>query len=163
MINGIIKLFYSEVVKTRMRKLPSYSEEAYQLKDEGKKIRDVAVKIDSLSVKLLKITIGLIILWLAFDINIILGVGTLLVGLLYMVYKKNLEIQTKQYIQGVKSNINSLDIPKAAIMTQKSKVSINTLITLLIIGLIAGFNPPIVICFVVVFMFTIRDIYSKIK
>ena len=40
MINGIIKLFYTEVVKTKMKNLPS---EQYKIKDQFKKVQEVSI------------------------------------------------------------------------------------------------------------------------
>ena len=115
MINGIIKLFYSEVVKTNMKKMPNGE---YSLKDEYKEIKNLTLKIDSLA------------------LNIIKRIKHL---------KDNVEMTT-------------LDV-----LTERGKSGINILITLLILGLITNFNWSIVISFIVVFLFTIKDIYSNIK
>ena len=157
MINGIIKLFYSEVVKANIKKMPSGE---YSLKDEYKEIKNLTLKIDSLAIKLIKFMIGIIALILAFEINPILGIGLFLIEFLYVIYKKNLEQQILESINHVKDNI---EIPKLDILTEKGKSGINILITLLILGIITNFNWPIVVSFIVVFLFTIKDIYSNIK
>ena len=148
MINGIIKLFYSEVVKANIKKMPSGE---YSLKDEYKEIKNLTLKIDSLAI---------IALILAFEINPILGIGLFLIEFLYVIYKKNLEQQILESINHLKDNI---EIPKLDILTEKGKSGINILITLLILGIITNFNWPIVVSFIVVFLFTIKDIYSNIK
>lgn len=79
MINGIIKLFYSEVVKVNMRKMPNGE---YSLKDEYKEIQNLTLKIDNLAIKLIKFIIGIIILILGFEINKILGLGIFLIEFL---------------------------------------------------------------------------------
>ena len=157
MINGIIKLFYSEVVKANIKKMPSGE---YSLKDEYKEIKNLTLKIDSLAIKLIKFMIGIIALILAFEINPILGIGLFLIEFLYVIYKKNLEQQILESINHLKDNIG---IPKLDILTEKGKSGINILITLLILGIITNFNWPIVVSFIVVFLFTIKDIYSNIK
>ena len=157
MINGIIKLFYSEVVKDNIKKMPSGE---YSLKDEYKEIKNLTLKIDSLAIKLIKFMIGIIALILAFEINPILGIGLFLIEFLYVIYKKNLEQQILESINHLKDNI---EIPKLDILTEKGKSGINILITLLILGIITNFNWPIVVSFIVVFLFTIKDIYSNIK
>jgi len=157
MINGIIKLFYSEVVKANIKKMPSGE---YSLKDEYKEIKNLTLKIDSLAIKLIKFMIGIIALILAFEINPILGIGLFLIEFLYVIYKKNLEQQILDSINHLKDNI---EIPKLDILTEKGKSGINILITLLILGIITNFNWPIVVSFIVVFLFTIKDIYSNIK
>ena len=157
MINGIIKLFYSEVVKANIKKMPSGE---YSLKDEYKEIKNLTLKIDSLAIKLIKFMIGIIALILAFEINPILGIGLFLIEFLYVNYKKNLEQQILESINHLKDNI---EIPKLDILTEKGKSGINILITLLILGIITNFNWPIVVSFIVVFLFTIKDIYSNIK
>ena len=157
MINGIIKLFYSEVVKANIKKMPSGE---YSLKDEYKEIKNLTLKIDSLAIKLIKFMIGIIALILAFEINPILGIGLFLIEFLYVIYKKNLEQQILESINHLKDNI---EIPKLDILTEKGKSGINILITLLILGIMTNFNWPIVVSFIVVFLFTIKDIYSNIK
>jgi len=157
MINGIMKLFYSEVVKVNMKKMPSGE---YFLKDEYKEIKNLTLKIDSLAFKLIKFMIGIITLVLAFEINMVLGIGLFLIEFLYIIYKRNLEQQILDSIDEFKNNI---DISTLDILSEKGKSGINILITLLILGLITNFNWSIVISFIVVFLFTIKDIYSNIK
>ena len=90
MINGIIKLFYSEVVKTNMKKMPNGE---YSLKDEYKEIKNLTLKIDSLALNIIKLIIVMITLILAFEINTLLGIGLFLIEFLYIIYKRNLEQQ----------------------------------------------------------------------
>lgn len=157
MINGIIKLFYSEVVKTNMKKMPIGE---YSLKDEYKEIKNLTLKIDSLMLKIIKFMAGIITLILAFEINTILGIGLFLIEILYVIYKRNLEQQILENIKNLKDNV---EMTTLGILTDRGKSGINILITLLILGLITNFNWSIVITFIVVFLFTIKDIYSNIK
>ena len=157
MINGLIKLFYSEIVKTNIKKMPSGK---YALKDNVKIIENVTVKIDSLALKSIKLILCMIILILSFEINTILGIGVFLIEFLYIIYKRSLEKQILDKIENLKKNI---EIPTLDILTEKGKSGINTLIILLILGIITNFNWSIVLSFIVVFLFTIKDIYSNIK
>lgn len=157
MINGIIKLFYSEIVKTKMKGMPSSE---YTLRDECREIRNVTLKIDSVFFKFLKFMIGIMILFLAFNVNTIFGIGILLVEIAYMVYKIKLESQILELIGDIKNNI---ELPNIDGISDKGKSGINALIILLVIGLITNFNWSIVVSFIVVFIFTIKDIYSNIK
>ncbi|WP_282193107.1 hypothetical protein [Romboutsia ilealis] len=157
MINGIIKLFYSEVVKTNMKKMPIGE---YSLKDEYKEIKNLTLKIDSLMIKIIKFMVGIITIILAFEINTILGIGLFLIEILYAIYKRNLEQQILDNIKNLKDNVEMTTLD---ILTDRGKSGINILITLLILGLITNFNWSIVISFIVVFLFTIKDIYSNIK
>ena len=157
MINGIIKLFYSEVVKTNIKKMPIGE---YSLKDEYKEIKNLTLKIDSLMLKIIKFMAGIITLILAFEINTILGIGLFLIEILYAIYKRNLEQQILDNIKNLKDNV---EMTTLGILTDRGKSGINILITLLILGLITNFNWSIVISFIVVFLFTIKDIYSNIK
>ena len=157
MINGLIKLFYSEIVKTNIKKMPSGK---YALKDNVKIIENVTVKIDSLALKSIKLILCIMILILSFEINTILGIGVFLIEFLYIIYKRNLEKQILDKIENLKKNI---EIPTLDILTEKGKSGINTLIILLILGIITNFNWSIVLSFIVVFLFTIKDIYSNIK
>lgn len=157
MINGIIKLFYSEVVKTKMKGL---SNSKYELTEQAQELRNVTLKIDSLFFKLLKFLIGVVLLGMAFNVNIIFGIGILLVEIAYVIYKIKLEEQVVEAIDNIKNNI---EIPEINIVSEKGKSGINGLIMLLLIGAITNFNWIIVISFVTVFLFTMKDIYSNIK
>ena len=142
MLNGIIKLFYSEIVKTKINNLDS---SGYSLRDECKEIRNITLKIDSVFFKLLKLAFGSILLMVAFNLNMVLGIGVFLVGVVYILYKRN----------NVKNNI---DISKITFMDEKGRTGLNALITLLLIGLLTGFNWILVASFVVVFVFTIKNV-----
>ncbi len=150
MINGIIKLFYSEVVKTNMKKMPNGE---YYLKDEYKEIKNLTLKIDSLALNIIKLIIVMITLILAFEINTLLGIGLFLIEFLYIIYKRNLEQQILESIKHLKDNVEMTTLD---VLTERGKSGINILITLLILGLITNFNWSIVISFIVVFLFTIE-------
>ena len=102
----------------------------------------------------------MITLILAFEINTILGIVLFLIEFLYIIYKRNLEQQILESIKHLKDNVEMTTLD---VLTERGKSGINILITLLILGLITNFNCSIVISFIVVFLFTIKDIYSNIK
>ena len=154
MINNIIKLFYSEVVKTKMSNMPN---EDYELRDGCKKFRKITLKIDSYLFKGLKIILALFILYLSFHVKIYLGIGVLLVEGIYLVYKVSYEKQVKAAIENVKNNIET---SADHIVNENGKRGINLLITLLIISVITGFNYFIGISFIIVFIYTARNIYE---
>ncbi|MFR5471553.1 MAG: hypothetical protein ACLTG7_08435, partial [Romboutsia sp.] len=108
----------------------------------------------------IKLIIVMITLILAFEINTILGIGLFLIEFLYIIYKRNLEQQILDSIKHLKDNVEMTTLD---VLTERGKSGINILITLLILGLITNFNWSIVISFIVVFLFTIKDIYSNIK
>ena len=157
MINNIIKLFYSEVVKTKMNNMPN---EDYELRDGCKKFRKITLKIDSYLFKGLKIILALFILYLSFHVKIYLGIGVLLVEGIYLVYKVSYEKQVKAAIENVKNNIET---SADHIVNENGKRGINLLITLLIISVITGFNYFIGISFIIVFIYTARNIYECFK
>ena len=157
MINNIIKLFYSEVVKTKMNNMPN---EDYELRDGCKKFRKITLKIDSYLFKGLKIILALFILYLSFHVKIYLGIGVLLVEGIYLVYKVSYEKQVKAAIENVKNNIET---SADHIVNANGKRGINLLITLLIISVITGFNYFIGISFIIVFIYTARNIYECFK
>ena len=157
MINNIIKLFYSEVVKTKMSNMPN---EDYELRDGCKKFRKITLKIDSYLFKGLKIIFALFILYLSFHVKIYLGIGVLLVEGIYLVYKVSYEKQVKAAIENVKNNIET---SADHIVNENGKRGINLLITLLIISVITGFNYFIGISFIIVFIYTARNIYECFK
>lgn len=152
MINGLIKLFYSEIVKTKMKSMNS---NGYDVRDEYKGIRDITLKIDSVFYKMLKLALGCIVILLAYSINKILSVGVVLVGIIYIIYKIKLEVEIKEYIANIKTNI---EVSKIANIKEKGRIGINALITLLVIGFLTGFNIFIVCSFAIVFMFTLKNI-----
>ena len=157
MINNIIKLFYSEVVKTNMSNMPN---EDYELRDGCKKFRKITLKIDSYLFKGLKIILALFILYLSFHVKIYLGIGVLLVEGIYLVYKVSYEKQVKAAIENVKNNIET---SADHLVNENGKRGINLLITLLIISVITGFNYFIGISFIIVFIYTARNIYECFK
>jgi len=84
-----------------------------------------------------------------------LAIGVVLVGILYTIYKMKLEEEIKVYIANIKNNI---EVSKIANIKERGRLGINALITLLVIGFLAGFNIFIVCSFVIVFMFTLKNI-----
>lgn len=157
MLNGMIKLFYSEVVKVNINKMSSSD---YIIREELRNLNDVTLKIDSFIFKLIKIIFAMIFCFIGFEINLKLGIGILLTTALYFIYKKMLENQIKIYIRDVKNNVSPKNID---FLTQKSASGLNILVTLLIIGFLTDFNFSIIISFTIVFLFTIKDICSNIK
>lgn len=157
MINNIIKLFYSEVVKTKMKNMPS---ESYELRECCKKIRNVTLKIDSFLFRGLKILLALFILYLAFHVKLYLGIGVLLVEVVYLVYKVSYEKQVKKAIENVKNNI---EMSAENLINEEGKKGISLLITLLVISLITGFNYYIGISFIIVFIYTAKNLYMGFR
>ena len=157
MINGIIKLFYSEVVKTKIKNMQNNE---YTFREEYEDIRNITLKVDSLFFKIIKFMVGILLLAISFEINIKFAIGVLLIEVVYLLYKFKLENQVLEAINDIKSNI---ELPSIDIISERGKSGINALIILLLIGLITNFNWSIVISFIVVFIFTIKDIYSNIK
>ena len=84
MINGIIKLFYSEIVKAKMKKLPQAN---YEIREEFEGVRDIATKLDNIFFNFFKIIIGILALLIGFNIKFIIGLEVLLVEVLYVAYK----------------------------------------------------------------------------
>lgn len=157
MINGIIKLFYSEVVKTKIKNMQNNE---YTFREEYEDIRNITLKVDSLFFKIIKFMVGILLLAISFEINIKFAIGVLLIEVAYLLYKFKLESQVLEAISDIKNNI---ELPSIDIISERGKSGINALIILLLIGLITNFNWSIVISFIVVFIFTIKDIYSNIK
>lgn len=157
MINNLIKLFYSDVVKTQINNMPSSD---YELKNGFKQLHNITLKIDSIFFKSIKILIALFILYLSFNIKLLLGIGVLCIEIVYLAYKMSYEKQVKKAIENVKNNI---EVTKSQFINENSKKGINLLITLLIISLLTGFNYIICISFIMVFIFTLKSIYISRK
>ena len=157
MINGIIKLFYSEVVKSKIKNMQNNE---YKFREEYEDIRNITLKVDSLFLKIIKFMVGILLLAISFEINIKFTIGVFLIEVAYLLYKFKLESQVLEAISDIKNNI---EFPSIDIISERGKSGINALIILLLIGLITNFNWSIVISFIVVFIFTIKDIYSNIK
>jgi len=156
-INGIIKLFYSEIVKTKIKNMQNNE---YKFREEYEDIRNITLKVDSLFFKTIKFIVGILLLAISFEINVKFAMGVLLIEVAYLLYKFKLESQVLEAINDIKNNI---ELPSIDIISDRGKSGINALIILLLIGLITNFNWSIVISFIVVFIFTIKDIYSNIK
>lgn len=157
MINGIIKLFYSEIVKTKIKNMQNNE---YKFREEYEDIRNITLKVDSLFFKTIKFIVGILLLAISFEINVKFAMGVLLIEVAYLLYKFKLESQVLEAISDIKNNI---ELPSIDIISERGKSGINALIIILLIGLITNFNWSIVISFIVVFIFTIKDIYSNIK
>ena len=157
MINGIIKLFYSEVVKTKIKNMQNNE---YTFREEYEDIRNITLKVDSLFFKIIKFMVGILLLAISFEINIKFAIGVLLIEVAYLLYKFKLETQVLEAINDIKNNI---ELPSIDVISERGKSGINALIILLLVWLITNFNWSIVISFIVVFIFTIKDIYSNIK
>lgn len=161
MINGIIKLFYSEVVKSNMKNMPN---EEYSIRDEFKEVSDIATKVDEIFIIIFKFIIALTIVFISLSINLLLGIGVILTLIVYNLYKLHIENKIKDQLkEGVGYLKNNLEKSKQSIVTDRIKQKINVLITLLLIGIFSNFDYIIVGCFILVFMFTIKDIYSNIN
>jgi hypothetical protein len=160
-INGIIKLFYSEVVKSKMKNMPNKD---YYLRDEFKDISNISMKIDNFFIIAFKIILIMAVVFITLSINIILGIGSILVLLVYGLYKIYVENQIKDQVkEGIGYIRNNIEQGGQNIVTGSIKQKINALISLLLIGIFSDFNFIIIGCFILVFMFTMKDIYSNIN
>lgn len=157
MINGIMKLFYTEVVKNKMSKLPNGE---YEVNDKFKKVQGISIKIDKALFLLFKILIALVILYVAYKINIYFGIGVLLIEIMYLFYKRSLKKKVVFEIENIKNNINTNG---EQILRQKGKKDISFLVSIALIGVITRFNWIIILSFCIVLGVTIRDIYLNYK
>jgi len=132
----------------------------YELRKGCREFRNITLKIDSYLFKGLKIILALFILYLSFSVKILLGVGVLLVEVTYLVYKVSYEKHVREAIKNVKNNI---EISANNFINENGKRGINLLITLIIISLLTGFNYFIGISFIIVFIYTVRNIYEGFK
>lgn len=161
MINGIIKLFYSEVVKSKIKSMP---DEEYSLRDEYKVISNIVMKIDQVFANIFKILSSIIIVLLALNINILFSIGTALIIILYSLYKLYIENKIKDQFRDSVGNIkNNIEQSSKNEVILNIKPKIYSLIAILLIGLFSDFNLIMIACFTIVFMFTIKDIYSNIN
>ena len=83
-----------------------------------------------------------------------------MVEVTYLIYKVSYEKQVKEAIENVKNNI---EISADQLINENGKRGINLLVTLLIISLLTGFNYFIGISFVIVFVYTARNIYEGFR
>ena len=157
MINGIMKLFYTEVVKNKMSKLPNGQ---YEVNDQFKKVQGISIKIDKVLFLVFKILIALVVLFVASKINIYFGIGVLLTEIIYVLYRKSLKPKVVSEIENIKNNINTNG---EQILKQKGKKDISFLISILLIGVITHFSWIIILSFCIVLGVTIRDIYLNYK
>ena len=157
MINNIIKLFYSEVVKGRMKSMPN---EEYEFNEFAKKIKNIALKIDNYSIKLLKILLITFVLYLSFSINKFIGLVLYSLEIIYLIYKTKYE---KKFTKTIAHVTNSIEISPEQFVNEEGKKGINLLITLVVISLILGFNYYIAISFLIVFIYTSINIYKVLK
>ena len=157
MINGIIKLFYTEVVKSKINSLPR---EEYEINDQFKKIQNVSCKIDSIIFIALKIFIALFILVVSFRQSVYLGIGMFFVELSYIFYKRTFKTKVKSEINNIKTNIHN---NRENILKQNGKKNVSFLISILLLGVITGFSKVLIACFFIIFIVTIKDIYINYR
>lgn len=157
MLNGIIKLFYTEVVKNKINNLPK---EEYEINDQFKKIQNISYKIDSVVFAILKIFTAIFILLVCYKINVYFAIGAFFIEFAYIFYKKSFKTKAESEISTIKENINK---SKESILKEKGKRDISFLLSILLIGLVTGFTWVLALCFFVVFAITIRDIYANFK
>lgn len=157
MINGIMKLFYTEVVKSKISKLPN---EQYEINSKFKKVQEISAKIDTILLYGLKILIAVAILLVSYKINIYFAIGMFLVEISYLFYKKSLKTKVEFEIKNIKNNIQE---NQEQLLKEKGKKDISCLISILLLGLITHFNIVIIISFCLVFGMTIKDIYLNYK
>lgn len=157
MLNGMIKLFYNEVVKNKMNSLPK---ESYEISDQFKKMQKISFKIDSVVFALFKVFIAVMIFIASYRVNIFFGIGVFFVEIAYVFYKKSFKVKAKSEINTIKENINK---NKEAILKENGKRNISFLVSILLMGLITRFTWILILSFFLVFIITIRDIYINCK
>ena len=163
MINGLLKLFYSEIVKSRIKDL---TKKEYTIKDHP--IQQVSAKVDNILAKALKYCLAVVGILIAFNLSILFGIGAMAILMLYTYYKvfvedkfkENIRENIKENMENIKSNIEGTS---QKIVTDNIKPKLNALIIILIIGLFTDFNIVSTLAFLTVFVFTIKDLYSNIK
>lgn len=157
MINGILKLFYTEIVKNKIKDLPK---DEYEIKDGFKKVQYISCKVDSISFKILKCFIVFLILILSLKVNIYFGIVMFFVEFFYIIYKKSFKTKLEKEVINIKNNIKT---SSKNVLTENSKRNIPILICILFLGLTFGFTWAIKISLFIVFTYTIQDIYINYK
>lgn len=163
MINGLVKLFYSEIVKSRIKDL---TKKEYEIKKQP--IQEVSAKVDNILGKALKYFATVVGILIAFNLNIFFGLGAMAILMLYTYYKVFLEDQFKENIkENIKENVgnikSNIEGTSQKIVTDNIKPKLNALMIILLIGLFTNFNIVCILSFIIVFVFTIKDLYSNIK
>ncbi len=168
MINGLVKMFYSDVVKSNIKNLKPYPEEGeIVLKKEGKMIKEVSSKIDNYIIKILKIVMISMLLLTTYNVNNILGIGIFITAIAYVVYKNLLQDLPNDHVGVVKDNINNIKVninsnvekSKSVVFTEKNKANINTLVILAFVGIVTEFSLIISICMGVVLVCIIKEMF----
>ena len=108
----------------------------------------------------MKIFIALSILLVSFRQSVYLGIGMFFVELSYIFYKRTFKTKVKSEINNIKTNINN---NKENILKQNGKKNMSFLISILLLGVITGFSKILVVCFFIVFIVTIKDIYINYR
>ena len=157
MINGILKLFYTEIVKNKIKNLP---QEEYEIKDKFKKVQDISCKVDLIAFRVFKYLIGVFIFILSLKINIYFGIGVFFVELLYIIYKNSFKVKVETEVSNIKNNIKT---NSQNILREKGQRNISILISLLFLGIIFDFTWIVIVSFFIVFIDTIRIVYINYK
>lgn len=150
MINGIIKLFYSDKVKSAMKKMPS---DEYILDEKFTKLSNINDSMNKIVLFIFKISIISTILIISFELNLFLCVGLVMLMIINLIY-----IIFGEY--DYESNVNMIIIRS---ILSELKNNIPSIIVIYMMVMILDFNIVSIVCLFIVFMFTIKNIYSNIN
>ncbi len=153
----------SSVELTINTKLPK--ENSYEIKDEERLnyVREAIFKIDSFFMKVLKVLLAVIIFTLAINYNLILGIGVLMVEGLFLIYYNTVQEFLIEYVQDVKENVEGVSSKVDFLLEDSISSKIKLLVALLFIGLFLEFSMVLIICFAVLFLFTVGEIIFMIN
>lgn len=157
MINGIIKLFYSEVVKSKISKLPHKD---YFVRNECKEINSLALKIDTFLGFVFKILAFGFLFYLTYNFNKFLLFLILTFISCNFIYQKTFKQKVKTYANDIKTVVSN---KSKCILDEKIKSGINILCIILVVAFFTDFNWVLFLCFMVVFLFTTKHICSNMK
>lgn len=157
MINGIIKLFYNDKVKSSIK---SKAYKRYLINDKIIILKNINKTMDEFIKDITGITFISSILFISFNLNLLVGFIIISLMITNIIYKKYYKIDLNyEYIAKI-SNIKNVLKKEDREDFKKSLVAMSSLI---LIGIASDFNYIIGICIVIILLFTTKKIYSNIN
>ncbi|KXZ39528.1 hypothetical protein SAMN05661008_01757 [Alkalithermobacter thermoalcaliphilus JW-YL-7 = DSM 7308] len=153
MISGLIDLMYKEVIKTRLNQMEKVDPCSVKVKHNTK----IVNKIDNVTIKFIKLGLCLLFFSIIFRGNIYLSTISFLI---YLIYRKMYKRKINSYLNLTKTKVQVKTKP---VFTESIKNKIKGMFIILILLTFSQYKGFYVAILMIVFMFTILDIYSNIK
>ncbi|MGL5717449.1 MAG: hypothetical protein ACRCXT_09160 [Paraclostridium sp.] len=152
MINGIIKLFYNDKVKSSMKNMPN---KRYLLDNRIRRLKKISNTMDEVIKYILQVAIITSILIISFNNSLLLSCTIIAIMSINIIYKKHCN---NDLPNNYRNKINSFKN-----IFKDVKKNLFAISSVFLIGIASDFNYVIVACLAILLVFTTKEIYSNIN